>query len=105
MNNIADNSLQKAIQAYTCSLLYLYPCRYLRRLTLFEDCLVNSERKVVQFYFKSNVILKLHISSMLPVTSAIQSDILQLYLQAVDTIYISHQPYMHSIPVLTNCHG
>ena len=38
---------------------------------------------------------------MLPVTSAVQSDILQLYLQAVDTIYISHQPYMHSIPVLT----
>ena len=30
--------------------------------------------------FKSNVILKLHISSMLPVTSAIQSDILDLYL-------------------------
>ena len=45
-----------------------------------EDCLVYSERKVVQFYFKSNAILKLHISSMLPVTSAIQSDIFPLYL-------------------------
>ena len=31
------------------------------------------------FYFKSNAILKLHISSMLPVTSAIQFDILHLY--------------------------
>ena len=53
---------------------------------MYWDCLVYlySERKVVQFYFKSNVILKLHISSMLPVTSAIQSDILHLYLRAVD---------------------
>ena len=44
---------------------------------------------------------------MLPVTSAIQSDILHLYLQVVD-VYInnvSHLPYMQSIPVLTNCHG
>ena len=58
-----------------------------------EDCLVYSERKVVQFYFKSNAILKLHISSMLPVTSAIQSDILPLYLRAVDVyINISHLP-------------
>ena len=73
---------------------------------MFEDCLVYSERKVVWFYFKSNAILKLQISSMLPVTSAIQSDILQLYLQAVD-VYInkSHLPYMQSIPVLANCHG
>ena len=58
------------------------------RLTLFEDCLVYSERKVVQFFFKSNVILKLHISSMLPVTSAIQSDILHLYLRVVD-LYVN----------------
>ena len=57
-----------------------------------------SEKKVVQFYFKSNAILKLHISSMLPVTSAIQSDILHLYLRAVDVyINVSHLPYMQSI--------
>ena len=43
---------------------------------------------------------------MLPVTSAIQSDILHFYLQAVDVyIYVSHLPYMQSIPVLANCHG
>ena len=38
---------------------------------------------------------------MLPVTSAIQSDILHLYLQALD-VYIneSHLPYTQSIPVL-----
>ena len=53
-----------------------------------EDCLVYSERKVVQFYFKSNAILKLHISSMLPVTSAIQSDQLHLYLRAVDAVIL-----------------
>ena len=43
---------------------------------------------------------------MLPVTSAIQSDILHLYLRAVE-LYIntSHLPYMQSIPVLANCHG
>ena len=43
---------------------------------------------------------------MLPYTSAIQSDKLHLYLQAVD-LYIneSHLPYMQSIPVLANCHG
>ena len=65
-----------------------------------------SERKVVQFYFKRNVILKLHLSSMLPVTSAIQCDILHLYLRAVDVyINISHLLYMQSIPVLENCHG
>ena len=65
-----------------------------------------SKRKVVQFYFKSNAILKPHISSMLPVTSAIQSDILHLYLQAVDVyINVSPLPYMQSIPVLANCHG
>ena len=58
------------------------------KLTPFEDCLVYSERKVVQFYFKSNAILKLHISSMLPVTSAIQSDILHLYLRAVDAVIL-----------------
>ena len=64
------------------------------------------ERKVVQFYFKSNAILKLYISSMLQVTSAIQSDILHLYLRAVDvSINVSHLPYMQSIPVLANCHG
>ena len=41
---------------------------------------------------------------MLPVTSAIQSDI--LYLRAVDVyINVSHLPYMQSIPVLANCHG
>ena len=50
--------------------------------------------------------LKLHISSMLPVTSAIQPDISHLYLRAVDVyIDISHLPYMQSIPVLANCHG
>ena len=50
--------------------------------------------------------LKLHISSMLPVTSAIQSDILHLYLRAVDVyINVSHLLYMQSIPVLANCHG
>ena len=38
--------------------------------------IVYSERKVVQFQFKSTALLKLHILSMLPVTSAIQSDIL-----------------------------
>ena len=65
-----------------------------------------SERKVVQFYFKSYAILKLHISSMLPVTSAFQSDILYLYLRAVDVyINVSHLPYMQSIPVLANWHG
>ena len=43
---------------------------------------------------------------MLQVTSAIQSDILHLYLRAVDVyIYVSHLPYMQSIPVLANCHG
>ena len=43
---------------------------------------------------------------MLPVTSAIQSDILHLYLRAVDAyINVIHLPYMQSTPVLTNCHG
>ena len=43
---------------------------------------------------------------MLPVTSAIKSDILHLYLRAVDVyINVSHQPYMQSIPVLANCHA
>ena len=43
---------------------------------------------------------------MLPVISAIQSDILHLYLRAVDVyINISYLPYMQSIPVLANCHG
>ena len=71
-----------------------------------EDCLVYSERKVVQFYFKSNAILKLHISSMLPVTSAIQSDILHLSLRAVDVyINVIHLLFMQSIPVLINFHG
>ena len=73
------------------------------KLTLFEDCLVYSERKVVQFYFKSNAVLKLHISSMLPVTSAIQSDKLHLYLRSVDHdvyINVSRLPHMQSIPVL-----
>ena len=38
---------------------------------------------------------------MLPVTSAIQSDILQLYLRAVDVyINVIHLPYTQSIPVL-----
>ena len=73
---------------------------------MIEDYLVYSERKLVQFYFKSNVILKLHISSMLPVTCAIQSDILHLYIRAVDVyINVSHLPYMQSPPVLANCHG
>ena len=37
---------------------------------------------------------------MLPVTSAIQSDILHLYLRAVDVyINVSHLPYMQSIPL------
>ena len=51
-------------------------------------------------------LLKLHISSMLPATSAIQSNVLHLYIRAVD-VYInaSHLPYMQSIPVLANCHG
>ena len=73
---------------------------------MFEDCLVYSERKVVQFYFKSNAISKLHILIMLPVTSAIQSDIVHVYLRAVDVyINVSHLPYMQSNPVLANCHG
>ena len=43
---------------------------------------------------------------MLPVTSAIQSDILHLYLQAVDVyIYVSNLPYMQSIPDIANCHN
>ena len=43
---------------------------------------------------------------MLPVSSAIQSDIMHLYLQAVDAyINVSHLPYMQSIPVLANCYG
>ena len=43
---------------------------------------------------------------MLPVTSAIHSDILHLYLRAVDVyINVSHLPYMQSIPVLANRHG
>ena len=38
---------------------------------------------------------------MLPVTSAIQSDILQLYLRAVDVyINVSHLLYTQSIPAL-----
>ena len=38
---------------------------------------------------------------MLPVTSTIQSDILQLYLRAVDVyINVRHLPYTQSIPVL-----
>ena len=65
-----------------------------------------SERKVVQLYFKCNAILKLHISSMLPVISAIKSDILHLNLRAVDVyINVSHLSYTQSIPVLANCHG
>ena len=37
---------------------------------------------------------------------AIQSDILHLYLRAVDVyINVSYLTYMHSIPVLANCHG
>ena len=59
-----------------------------------------------KFRLISRVILKLHIWSMLPVTSAFQSDILHLYLRAVDVyINVSHLPYMQSIPVLANCHG
>ena len=43
---------------------------------------------------------------MLPVTSAIQSDILHLYLRAVNVyIDVSYLPYMQLIPVLANCHG
>ena len=43
---------------------------------------------------------------MLPVTSAIQSDILHLYLRAVDVyINVIWLPFMQSIPVLANCHG
>ena len=43
---------------------------------------------------------------MLPVISAIQSDILHLNLRAVDVyINVSHLPYMQSIPDLANCHG
>ena len=43
---------------------------------------------------------------MLPVISAIQSDILQLNLRAVDVyINVSHVPYMQSIPVFAKCHG
>ena len=43
---------------------------------------------------------------MLPVTSAIQSDKLHLYLRAVDVnISVSHLSYMQSIPVLAKCHG
>ena len=43
---------------------------------------------------------------MFPVTSTIQSDLLHLYLLAVDLyINVSHLPYMQSIPVLANCHG
>ena len=43
---------------------------------------------------------------MLPVTSAIQSDLLHLYLGAVDVyINLSPLPYMQSIPVLANCHS
>ena len=43
---------------------------------------------------------------MLPVTSAIQSDILHLYLQEVDVyINVSHLLYIQSIPVVANCHG
>ena len=43
---------------------------------------------------------------MLPVTNAIQSDILHLYLLAVDVyINVSHLPYMQPIPVLAKCNG
>ena len=43
---------------------------------------------------------------MLPVTSAIQSDQLHLYLRAVDVyIDVSQLPYKQSIPVLANCYG
>ena len=89
--------------AHSCTYILVDICE---DLTLFEDFLVYSERKVVQFYFKSNARLKLHISSMLPVTSAIKSDILHLYLRAVDVyINVGHQPYLQSIPVLANCHA
>ena len=50
--------------AHSCTYILVDICE---DLTLIEDCLVYSERKVVQFYFKSNAILKLHISSMLQV--------------------------------------
>ena len=43
---------------------------------------------------------------MLPVTGAIQTDKLHLYLRAVDVyINVSHLPHMQSIPVLANCHS
>ena len=43
---------------------------------------------------------------MLPVTSAIQSDILHLYLRAVDVyINVIQLPSMQSNPFLANCHG
>ena len=43
---------------------------------------------------------------MLPVTSAIQSDIVHLSLRAVDVyINVIHLLYMQSIPVLVNFHG
>ena len=43
---------------------------------------------------------------MLPVISAIQSNILHLNLRAVDVyINVSHLPYLQSIPVLANWHG
>ena len=56
VDNTADNSLQTAFKTKTDSILYPYHCRYLRRLTLFEGCLVYSERKEVRFYFKRNAI-------------------------------------------------
>ena len=38
--------------------------------------------------------------------NAIHSDILHLYLRAVDVyINVRHLPYMKSISVLANCHG
>ena len=43
---------------------------------------------------------------MLPVSSAIQSDILHLYLRAVDVyINVIHLPFLQSIPVLANSNG
>ena len=43
---------------------------------------------------------------MLPATSAIQSDMLHLYLRAADVyINVRHLPYMQSIRVVANCHG
>ena len=43
---------------------------------------------------------------MLPVTSAIQSNKLHLYLRAVDVyINVSRLLYKQSIPVLANFHG